>query len=158
MIYKTGSEESKYICQMLKYQWRGALNIDIDLHAEDPKIYRESMDKKDFCFGPQSWFGDYPDASTFTDKYLSNSLNNESGWKNEHFDHLCDLARSEADPAKRLEELGQAENLIDTQIPLIPLYHYVNFSMYRPWVHGVEPNPRGINMPKFFWLDAERRP
>jgi len=158
LAYRNSSEESKYICQILQTQWKTALNIDVNLDSEDPKIYRDSMDKKDFCIGPSSWYGDYPDVSTFTDKYLSTSLNNESGWKNSKFDNLCDQARYELDPAKRLEILAQAENLIDTDVPVIPIYHFVNFSMYRPWVHGVEPNPRGINMPKNFWLDAEHRP
>ena len=116
------------------------------------------MDKKDFCIGPSSWYGDYPDVSTFTDKYLSNSLNNESGWKNPKFDKLCDQARYELDPTKRLELLAQAENLIDTELPVIPIYHYVNFSQSWPWVHGVEPNPRAINMPKNIWLDAGHHP
>jgi oligopeptide transport system substrate-binding protein len=131
LMLKTTSEESRYICQILKYQWKSALGIDIDLRPQEAKIYRDSMDKKDFCMGPSSWYGDYPDVSTFTDKYLSTSLNNESGWKNAQFDKYCDQARYELDPAKRLEILAQAENLIDTEVPVIPIYHYVAWSRIR---------------------------
>ena len=89
-----------------------------------------------------TWFGDYPDASTFTDKYHSTSLQNDSDWQDPAFDALLAAAAAEPDAAKRTAILSQAEHKLDTEVPIIPIYHYVNAYLYRDNVKGVAPNPR----------------
>jgi oligopeptide transport system substrate-binding protein len=73
------------------------------------------------------------------------------------YDDLCAQATREADENKRIGLLSEAENLIDTEMPIIPLYHYVNVSLSRDNVHGVDPNPRSITVFKNVWVDREAR-
>lgn len=144
----TNSDVRVKLAQVLKSQWKEKLGIEINLQQFEPTGYREKVDKKDYVIGPVSWYGDYPDASTFTDKYLSMSLQNDSDWQNKQFDELCAKAAKEADPVKRTRLLSEAEHLIDTEVPIIPLYHYVNVSLARDNVRGVKASSRNLTMLK----------
>lgn len=132
--------------QAIKDQWKGNLGITVDVQQVEGKVFKQRVSKKDYLIATAAWYGDYPDASTFTDKYLSDSLQNDSDWRNAKFDALCAEAAKQGDAAARVALLSQAEHLIDTEVPIISLYHYANVSMNRPWVEGVAPNPRGTTI------------
>jgi len=153
ILYGTNSETRKKICQVLKNQWKDALNIDVSIVGAEGKSFRDKVSDKQYAIAPVAWYGDYPDASTFTDKYLSTSKQNDAAWYNKTFDDLCAKATKEGDAAKRLRLLEQAENLLDTEVPIAPLYHYVNTSLSRDNVHGVDPNPRQVTMFKGVWVE-----
>lgn len=153
ILFNTNSPTRRDICQVLKQQWKQALNIDIQIQGVEGKIFSRRITNKDYWIGTVAWYGDYPDVSTFTDKYTSGSLLNDSAWKNVEYDKLCADAQREPDENKRLALLSRAEHLIDTQMPIIPMYHYVNLSMSRDNVRGVTPNPRNITIFKNVWVD-----
>ncbi len=153
IMFNTQSTMYPKEVQALKNQWKQALNINMDIVGLEGKVFKERVNKKEYAIAPASWYGDYPDVSTFTDKYRSDSLNNDSDWQVKPFDALCDQAAQEPDPKKRMDELGHAEAMIDSQVPIIPLYHYVNTSLNHPNTHGVDPNPRGVTIFKGVWVE-----
>src|SRR4051794_5578820 len=142
ILFNTDSTPRTKIVQVLKNQWKSRLNIEVNIQGMEGKVYKQRVSKKEYVIAPVAWYGDYPDASTFTDKYLSTSLQNDSDWQNKTFDDLCARAAKEPDTTKRGVLLSQAENLIDTEVPIVPLYHYVNTSLSPDNVYGVEPNGR----------------
>jgi oligopeptide transport system substrate-binding protein len=142
ILFNTENPVRAKIAPVLKTQWKQALNIDITIQNVEGKIFKERVSKKDYAIATVAWYGDYADASTFTDKYLSTSLQNDSDWQNPAFDALCQQAQKESDPVIRGKLLSQAEHMIDTEMPIIPIYHYQNAYLYRDTVKGVEPNPR----------------
>jgi oligopeptide transport system substrate-binding protein len=157
LSYNTDSPLRRDICQALQNQWKKVLNVDVFIDPQEGKIYKRVISAKDYAIGLAAWFGDYPDVSTFTDKYISTSLQNDSDWRVPAYDDLCKRAMSEPDEKKRIGLLSAAENMIDTQVPIIPLYHYVNIGMNPDWVHGVDPNPRGVTIFKGIWIDQDQR-
>lgn len=155
--YNTDSPLRRDICQALQNQWKSVLNVDVFVDPQEGKIYKRVISAKEYAIGLAAWFGDYPDVSTFTDKYISTSLQNDSDWREPAYDDLCKRAMSEPDEHKRITMLSEAENMIDTQVPIVPLYHYVNISMNPDWVHGVDANPRGVTVFKGVWIDHDQR-
>jgi oligopeptide transport system substrate-binding protein len=146
IIYGSNSPARQKISQVLKNQWKQVLNIDVNLVQIEGKNVRDKVEQKEYSIAPTAWYGDYPDVSTFTDKYLSSSKQNDSAWVNREYDDLVYRASKEGDAAKRLRLLEKAENLIDTEMPIVPLYHYVMTSLSRDNVKGVLPNPRGVTI------------
>jgi oligopeptide transport system substrate-binding protein len=132
------------IAQNVRRQWLQNLGIDIGLEKLEIKTFRERLHKKDFAIARASWFGDYNDPSTFTDKYLSDSGNNDSDWKNPKYDALCAAATIEPDANKRLRLLEQAEEILDTEVPILPVYYYVNAYLFRGNVKGIPLSPRDL--------------
>ncbi len=146
ILYITSNPTRAKIAQVLKSQWKANLGVDVSVQGVEGKIFQQRCNKKDYAIGIAAWFGDYPDASTFTDKYKSNSLQNDCDWKRPEFDDLCAQASREPDADKRLRLLERAENMIDSEVPIVPLYHYVNVSLSRDNVKGVKANPRQITI------------
>jgi ABC-type oligopeptide transport system substrate-binding subunit len=155
IMFNTNSPARRDICQKLKQQWKQMLNIDIEIQGVELKIFSQRVSNKDYWIATAAWYGDYPDVSTFTDKYLSTSLQNDSAWVNKPYDDLCDRATREPDERKRITLLSEAEHLIDTEVPIIPLYHYVNVSLNKDNVYGVLPNPRNITIFKSVWVEKK---
>jgi len=153
ILFNTDSTARTKIVQVLKNQWKRNLNIDVDIQGIELKVFKQRVSKKEYAIAPVAWYGDYPDASTFTDKYLSKSLQNDSDWQNKQFDELCFKATKEPDQVKRIALLSQAENLLDTEVPIVPIYHYVNTTLSRSNVHGVEPNGRNVTIFEGVWVE-----
>jgi len=141
MIFNNTVGTYRDMTQSIKSQLKRNLNIDIDLQGLESKVTRYRYKTKQFHIGPSQWIGDYGDASTFTDKYLSSSANNDSNWSVPEYDDLCARASHESDPEKRLKLLEKAEGIINTDLPVIPMYYIVNTDLCRPWVH-IHFNPR----------------
>ncbi|HEX8904499.1 MAG TPA: peptide ABC transporter substrate-binding protein, partial [Longimicrobiaceae bacterium] len=155
ILYNTGNVTRRQIAQVVQEQWRKELGIDLPIRGVEGKIFQPQVTNKDYFIATVAWYGDYPDISTFTDKYKSDSLQNDSNWMNKAFDDLCRQAEETTDAAKRADLLSQAEHLIDTEAPILPLYHYVNINLSRPTVHGVLPNPRNITIFKDVWVEKK---
>jgi oligopeptide transport system substrate-binding protein len=146
VLYNNDSTVRQRISEVLKSQWKEKLNITVEIDGIEGKIRSKRVSDKDYVIAPVGWFGDYPDVSTFTDKYRSTGLQNDSDWKSPEYDALLDEAAKEPDAEKRMRLLETAENMIDTQVPIVPLYYYVNTSVNRPHVLGVQANPRSMTI------------
>src|SRR6185295_3220718 len=85
-LYRSDVPSSKELAQNLSRQWKQRLNLDIPLESAEGKVRRERVNNKDYTLCTSDWYGDYNDPSTFTDKYRSNSDNNDSVWINKEFD------------------------------------------------------------------------
>ena len=140
--------QHKEIAEYLQRQWKQNLNVTTELDGKELASYREQLSNKKYSISRASWYGDYNDPSTFTDKYLPNSGNNDADWRNEKFAALCADAARETDPTKRLRIFEKAETILLEEAPIMPLYHYVNSGMFRSNVKGLPMNPRNMNMLK----------
>lgn len=130
------------IAQIVRRQWLDALGVDLKLEGIEIKTFRKRLHDKEYAVARASWYGDYNDPSTFTDKYKSDSGNNDSDWKNKAYDDLCALADKEPDPKKRLQYFAEAEKILLNEAPILPMYHYMNVYLYRDEVKGINHHSR----------------
>ncbi|WP_428940881.1 peptide ABC transporter substrate-binding protein [Fontivita pretiosa] len=153
ILYNSESTTRRLVAQSIASQWRQNLGIDCDLQQLEIKLFRNKVTEKKYAIATVGWYGDYLDVSTFTDKYLSTSLQNDCDWQNPQYDALLEQAAREPDEQKRLRILEEAEHLLNMEAPIIPLYHYVNVWMHRDNVHGIDPNPKLLTMMKDVWVE-----
>jgi oligopeptide transport system substrate-binding protein len=130
------------IAQYISKQWKDNLNLDIALEGVEVAEFRERLHNKKYAIARASWYGDYNDLSTFTDKYRSDSDNNDTGWASADYDALCAAATIETDVNKRSAELSQAENILLNDAPILPLFTYTNKYLFRDNVTGIFMNAR----------------
>jgi oligopeptide transport system substrate-binding protein len=145
ILFNSSASHSE-IAQYIARQWRENLGVQPELDGQELKIFGERLRKKDYAVSRASWFGDYNDVSTFTDKYLSDAGNNDSAWKNPEYDRLCKEAAREGDPDKRLRLLERAEQILTDEAPIIPIYTYVNSMLWRDHVKGINTNARNMTV------------
>jgi ABC-type oligopeptide transport system substrate-binding subunit len=130
------------IAENIRHQWLENLNVDVKLEGIEINLFRERLHNKDYSVARASWFGDYNDPSTFTDKYKPDSENNDSGWANAKYEELCKKADVEPDAVKRLHYFEEAETILLDEAPILPIYTYVVCYLYNDRTTGIPLNPR----------------
>jgi oligopeptide transport system substrate-binding protein len=82
------------------------------------------------------------DPNTFLDLWVTGGGNNQTGWSNARYDELIAGAACKLVSRKeRSQALQRAERiLIQDDVPVLPLYTYVNKGMLSRRVKGWHPN------------------
>lgn len=126
----------------LQQMWHDELGIDMELRQVEWKVYLANASKVAFDTCRASWIGDYNDADTFLNMFMTGNGNNRTGWSNTRYDELIRAANEENDMAKREKLFQEAETiLIRDEVPIIPLYFYVGFSYFDTnSIKGIYPN------------------
>jgi oligopeptide transport system substrate-binding protein len=137
-----GDKLHKDIAIELQQMWRDNLGIQMNLRQVEWKVLLSSYTHLDYELARSSWIGDYDDANTFLECFLSNNGNNRTGWKNARYDALIAEANGQTDPKKREQLFQQAETiLVDQQLPIVPIFYYVGLNYFDTnKIHGFYQN------------------
>ena len=74
------------------------------------------------------------------DMFVTGGGQNQTGWSNARYDQMIEQAAVEPDPQRRFELLTEAERLLMTELPIIPIYYYVSINMVQTNVKGFHAN------------------
>jgi oligopeptide transport system substrate-binding protein len=117
----------------LQAMWKKELGIKMEIRQSEWKVYLNEQSQLNFDISRSSWIGDYNDANTFLDLFMSNNGNNRTGWKNAKYDQIMRSANLQTDTAKRRELLQQAESMIIHDEAIIaPIYFYAGVNFFDP--------------------------
>ena len=109
-----------------------------NVHIVDA-VYRDPFRLKKFAIARAGWIGDYVDPNSFLDVFLSESGNNTTGWAHPDYDDLIAKAAQHVDPEARFEAFQQAEKLLLTELPMLPIYWYTSVYLKKPEVQNWYP-------------------
>ena len=146
-------EGHRKIALAVQQMWQQNLGISVQLVNQDWKVYLAREMTGDFQISRAGWIGDYEDPNTFLDTLRPNRGNNKTGWENQEYDDLLAIANSTNDQALRYEYLNQAEKLLISEMPIIPIYTYVKAYQISSDVKGWYPNIIDTHHPKFIYLE-----
>jgi oligopeptide transport system substrate-binding protein len=111
--------------------WRDNLGVDIELRQLEMQVYLSEQDQMHYDVSRSSWIGDYNDANTFLNMFVTNDGNNRTGWSNPRYDELIGQANETADMAAREKLFQQAETiLVRDELPIVPLFFYAGINYY----------------------------
>jgi len=133
-------ELHRRIAQAVQEMWREHLGVTLRLNNLEWKVYLAAQRQMDFDISRSGWMGDYPDPATFLELFTSTSGNNHTGFSHAEYDRLFKLSNEEPNPKKRLEHLKKIEGILLEEVPITPMFYYVNFSLLRPEVQGFQKN------------------
>ena len=146
-------EGHRKIALAVQQMWQENLGIKVQLVNQDWKVYLAREMTGDFQISRAGWIGDYEDPNTFLDTLRPNRGNNKTGWENEEYDQLLELANSTNERSLRYEYLMEAERLLISEMPIIPIYTYVRQYQLSSDVKGWYPNLLDTHHPKFIYLE-----
>jgi len=137
-----GAKMQGKIAVELQQMWRDGLGVEIELRQIERKIFWSSQSRLDYDISASSWIGDYNDANTFLDLFMSNSGNNRTGWKSAAYDELIHKANMQTDQGKRADLFRRAETLLVVEEPpIVPIYFYAGFNYFDPQkIEGIYQN------------------
>ncbi|MEX2649794.1 MAG: peptide ABC transporter substrate-binding protein [Alphaproteobacteria bacterium] len=136
ILYNT-SDNHKKVAIAIAGMWQQVLGVKATLKNEEWKAFLATRSEKQFQITRAGWIGDYNDANTFLDLFLSDvGPINDPGYASAKYDELVKGASVEKDPAKRRAMLEEAERVFLADLPAIPIYHYTTKHMVKPYVTG----------------------
>lgn len=144
VLYAANSPRYRDMSSAMADMWQRTLGVQCTTRSRDPSGYKDSLKRGDFMIARGGWYGDYGDPTTWLDLARSDDGNNDRKYANPKYDALLDQAAAELDPTKRFAMLAEAERmLMDQDIPVIPICHYVTVYMYEPdRLTGISRHPR----------------
>ena len=154
LAFNTGSVHER-IAVAVSSMWEDALGVEIELDKREFAYLLETRDLRDeWDILRLGWGGDYDDPLAILNIFRSDSPQNLARYANPEFDELLDQAAIETDPARRLELMTAAEEVVLNGYPLAPLYFYVSKHLVKPYVGGFEDNALDRHPSRFLTLDA----
>lgn len=154
LLFNT-SESHKQVCEKLVEMWKTNLGVRVTLRNCEWKVYLKDTRDMQYTVVRGAWIGDYADPNTFLDMWVTDRGNNNTGWSNARYDGLIAAAAKELDQAKRFKLLEEAERLLAVEeLPIMPMYYYVNQGLRRPRIQGWHENIRDLHPFQFIWMDG----
>lgn len=144
ILYNT-SDSHQEIAEFIQQEWKENLGIEIELRNLEWATFLDTLNQRDYSVSRSGWIGDYPDPNTFLDMFLTGGANNQTNWSNSAYDELIEAAKSESDASKRMEILQQAEGILMSELPIIPIYFYVSTNLVNPRVKGFSGNIQDVH-------------
>ncbi|MDN3702694.1 ABC transporter substrate-binding protein [Vibrio artabrorum] len=139
LLYNT-SESNKSIAVAIASMLKGNLGANVDLENQEWKSYLVSRRQGDFDVMRASWCGDYNEASTFLSLLRSGTSGNFARYSNEKYDSVMNNALSATNEQARQGLYDQAEQFLAEDMPIAPIYYYMQARLVRPSVGGFAKN------------------
>jgi oligopeptide transport system substrate-binding protein len=131
------------VCQALARMWQVRLGLRIELRCKETKTFGEDKAHQRYMIARGNWYADYNDPTTFLNCLSTGNGNNDSGYSNPAYDALLNRAATVKQRDRRAELLRQAEAiLVEQDFPILPILHYTTTIAIKPYVEGLNPNPR----------------
>lgn len=137
LLYNS-SEGHQKIALAVADMWKKNLGVDIKTQNQEWGVFIQTRNKLNFQIARGGWSADYNDPMTFLDMWTTGNTNNNSGYANPAYDALIEAAKTETDPAKRMEDFAKAEKiLVQDDMVMLPIYYYSNVSLTKPNVKDI---------------------
>ena len=135
------SETHQRVALAVQDMWRRVLGFEVELVNEEFKVLLANVRAKQVTeIFRLNWSGDYNDAYSFLSILESDNPSNLFGYRNGEYDRLLDSANRQTKPDRRRVFLEEAEALMLSEHPLIPIYFYVGDHMVSTRVAGWQDN------------------
>jgi oligopeptide transport system substrate-binding protein len=137
--------------------WQEALGVETTLVGLEYRAFLAARaDRSGWEVLSHGWNADYPDPGNFLSIFTSGHAQNDAGLSDAPFDALMRSAAGQADSARRLELLTQAEARLLQTHAVAPLYFAVTRRLVKPTVAGAVLSPMNHNYSKYLSLRPQR--
>lgn len=130
--------DKKKIAETLQEMFKKNLGVDVKIEGKEWKSYIDMYKQSDFQIAYMGWGGSTLDPAAQLEIYAGDGPNNYAKWFNKDFDNLINQAKLEQDENKRFDLLHQAEDIMFTEYPLIPLVFPTDSYLQKSSVSGLE--------------------
>lgn len=135
LLYNT-SDLHKKLAIAAASIWKKNLGANVKLENQEWKTFLDTRHQGNYDVSRAGWCADYNEPTSFLNMVLSDSSNNTVHYKSAAFDKLIADTLKATDEAQRSELYSKAEQQLDKDSAIVPVYYYVNARLVKPWVGG----------------------
>lgn len=121
-LLTTSGEADRTLCEYFQNVWKETFGLETSIRQLEFAQYYENLYGAPYDICRTGWGPDYDDPFTYLDMWDSRGGWNKTGWVGENYYTLITEANQQSDPAKRNEMFAEAEKILLTEAPIIPLY------------------------------------
>ncbi|MBN2557202.1 MAG: peptide ABC transporter substrate-binding protein [Clostridia bacterium] len=134
ILYNT-SAGHQLIAEMVQEMWKVNLGLDVDLANQEWAVFQDTRKEGNFDVARGGWLTDYGDPMGLLSIFTTNSIYNDPNYYNDEFDALMEKAAN-SNGAEHFDALYQAQDLFMNDVPIVPIYHYSDIMMAKPYLKG----------------------
>ena len=134
MLYNT-AEGHKLVAEMMQEMFKTNLGITTTLENQEWAVFQDTRKEGDFELSRGGWITDFLDPMGLLAIFQSDNTYNDPNYDNQEYDKLVTRA-NETVGAEHFEALYAAQDILMTELPVIPVYHYVDYMLSSPQVKG----------------------
>ncbi len=132
LLYNT-SEGHKKVAEMVQEMWKTNLGIECTLENQEWAVFQDTRTAGDFELARGGWITDFLDPMGLLAIFVSGNSYNDPNYSNADYDDL--MAKANASNGKdHYEALYAAQEILMTELPMIPVYHYTDSYLSSPQV------------------------
>jgi oligopeptide transport system substrate-binding protein len=132
-IVTSGGEFEEAVAQQLE----DALGIDVQVEIMAFDEYSTRLEQDPPEMWALSWIADYPHPQDFLGLLLeTGSVSNYGRWSNAQYDAALDTAAATEDPEAQARQYAAAQQILEDQVPLIPLRYGEEWALSRSGLLG----------------------
>lgn len=131
-ILTNTSPTARTIAEFFQESWKRHLGVEAGILQQEWQVYLHSQHQLEYDIARAGWVGDYTDPYTFLGIWRAGDGNNNTGWSHPRYDELMLASTREPDTARRMTMLREAETLLLTEMPIIPVFWRMNSHLIRP--------------------------
>ncbi|CAG9001582.1 MAG: Periplasmic oligopeptide-binding protein [Candidatus Celerinatantimonas neptuna] len=134
ILYNTSANHKK-IALAVGQMWK-KLGVHVTLENQEWKTFLNTRQNHQFTVARDAWCGDYNEASTFMTLMMTGNVQNNADYSDKAYDAIMNKALNTANDEKRNAMYADAEKILAKDMPVAPVYQYVNARLVKPFVGG----------------------
>ncbi|RWR03750.1 peptide ABC transporter substrate-binding protein [[Pantoea] beijingensis] len=152
LLYNT-SDQNKRQAIAAASMWKKNLGAEVTLQNQEWKTMLATRHDGQYDVARATWCSDYNEPSTFLNMLLSNSSTNTALYKSTVFDSLIAQSLNARDSQVRTDLYQQAEQQLDHDSAIVPVYYRVSVRLVKPWVGGFTgKDPQDMINLKYYYI------
>ena len=138
-LMTTSRDVQRVTAESIQAMWASVLGVHVEIRSCEWTAYKTAQQNGEYDISSSTWSGDYLDPATFLELWRQGAGNNCTGWASREYDACLSEAEHSADAEQRREALLRAEDLLQIDVPIIPLYWNARTYLKSPTVRGWHP-------------------
>jgi oligopeptide transport system substrate-binding protein len=154
VVYNNNDGHQK-VAVAIQDMWKRSLGISAQLRSEEWKVMLNRYRDGQFQVIRMGWTADYDHPQTFLEQFLSENPQNQTGWRDPHFDEAMKRAAATAEQMDSIRLYRSAESIALAAMPRIPLYFDTRSTLVKPWVKGFWGSSLNPHLVQYLWIDPD---
>lgn len=131
----TSKKVTEFIQSTLKDCFGNRISVNVQNLPKMSRIKRLKSGNYEACFSGMS--SDYLDPNSMLSQLTSDASYNDAHWENKEYDHLISASQKEKNSNQRLQLLARAQNILNNEQGIVPLFYDGQAWMVKPKVKNL---------------------
>ncbi|MBN2504545.1 MAG: peptide ABC transporter substrate-binding protein [Bacilli bacterium] len=124
------------VAQLVAESWYEVLGVDMELYNMDWSDFQDYRRDGLYEISRGGWLTDFMDPAGLLAIFTTGNSYNDPNYSNPAFDTLMSEAQAATSPSIHFSKLYQAQAILISDMPIVPVYHYSDIMMVKDHVEG----------------------